>query len=220
MRYQILCSAVLLAVALVDAPSNAHGRPRTGVKNLIEDVACNSCKGVVEEIDADVMTVVEKKDNNVTVTRKFVPVDLLREGKVLRHMSGMYAYRWSDVKKGDTVELQVLKDDGDGLTYCLAVSIRRRPGAKLPEGQNPKEDQGYDANRVYNAIENGEDVSEEELLKVWPVWVNKETGEVIHTGGLRGGEYREQLLANRKRIADEKAKTDLKAPAAETKDKK
>ena len=88
------------------------------------------------------------------------------------------------MKKGDTVELQVLKDEGDGLTYCLQISIRRRPGGKLPESQYPEKDRWYDAHRVLNEIENGNDVSDEELLKTWPPEFDRKKGEYTPGGSV------------------------------------
>jgi hypothetical protein len=202
----------------------AQQRPlRTGVKKIDREVSCSSYEGVVDKIDADEVILVEKLKDNLTRTRRFVPVDLLREGKyIFNQYDGANAYLWKDVKKGDTVRLEVLMDEGDGLTYCLQISIRRRLGEKLPESQNPKKDRWYNANRVLNEIENGNDVSDEELLKTWPPEHDRESG-LDHPGGLTKtgwmAKYSDMLDANRKRIAEEKAKKekDLKAKPADKK---
>jgi hypothetical protein len=102
------------------------------------------------------------------------------------------------------------------LTYCTQISIRRRPGEKLPESQTPKKDRWYNAHRLLNEIENGNDVSDAEMLKVWPPKLDKKTG-VTTPGGLYTGKYKEMLDANRKRIAEKKDK-ELKAkPVADKK---
>jgi hypothetical protein len=61
-----------------------------------------------------------------------------------------------------------LEDKADGVTYCLQLSITRRPGAKLPESQNPERDENYKYNRIYNDLENGVDVSDEDIAKAFP----------------------------------------------------
>jgi hypothetical protein len=214
---------VALAVGLSDMPPRAHGQPpRTGVKEVGESIAGTKIlSAVVEAIDADGMTAVETLKDNKTVTHQFVPVDRLKAGKVLRNMIGDRAYRWEDVKKGDVVRLDVMKDDGDGQTYCLAITIFRRPGAELPKSQDPKKDWQYGRRRIYSEIDNGNDVSDEEILKAFPFDPDfKVEGPAI--GGF-GGQMLEKLEANRKRIADEKAKKEkdrLKAKPTEKKDDK
>jgi hypothetical protein len=211
--------SAFLALLLAGGVASAQQRPRTTrVKDIVESVSSRSYEGVVEKIDADELVLVEKRDKNVTVTHKFAPIDVLRAGGVIHNSRSGCAYRWEDVKTGDTVRLESLKDDGDGQTYCLQISIRRRPGSKLPESQNSKDDRGYDAHRVLNDIENGEDVSEEELLKVWPPEVDRKTGETT-PGGLYTGKYKDMLDANRKRIAEEKAKKEKELKAKPATDK-
>jgi hypothetical protein len=115
------------------------------------------------------------------------------------------------------VRLTVLKDDGDRQTYCLAVCITGRRGAELPKSQDPERDQWYGRRRIYNEIANGNDVSDEEIDKEFPSRFDTETG-VTTPGGLGDG-MQQKLEANRKRIAEEKAKkgTELKAKPAEKK---
>ena len=202
------CQHVVLALVLSSAAAIAQGPKVLNVRRINEPVACSSHKGVVNKIDADEITVTVNVRDNITKTYTFVPIDLLRDGAYIQDdVVGMYAYRWTDVKEGDRVEVEVLKDDGDGKWYCLRISIRRRPGGKLPESQNPKKDRWYDAHRVLNEIENGNDVSDEELLKTWPPETDRRTGE-SHPGGLSKtgwtAKYRDLLEANRKRIAEEK----------------
>lgn len=195
-------------------------RPQaTEVRKISEPVASRSFKGVVEKIDADELTLVEKRDRGETMTHRFVPIDLLRNGQCIPdYFDGANCYLWADVKVGDTVRLETLRDGGDGKTYCLQISIRRRPGGKLPESQNPEKDHWYNTHRLLNEIENGNDVSDEEMLKVWPPKVDPETKKQT-PGGLYTGPYREKLDANRKRIAEEKEKKEkeLKAKSLDKK---
>lgn len=226
-----LLICVVLAAAAPVPPAAAQpavpqvgGRPKvTGVKAIKESVSDDTCHGVVEAVEAGVMTMVEQLDGNRTVTHRLLPIDVLRDGKVIHNAYGMFAYRWEDVKKGDRVTLRILTDEGEGQTYCLQICIRQRPGAKLPESQKPKDDTDYPVRNLYNDIENGEDVSDELIAKLLPPRRNPRTGD-IYPGGLPTtgyyAKYHHTLQATRKRIADEKAKTDLKAPPAEKKDKK
>lgn len=167
---------VFLALALCATVGRVHGQPpgspalaNPGVKGLTESVAGTLDRsGVVSEVDADGMTFVEIRDDGTVREHHVVPIDVLRKGDVLLRVGGMYAYRWQDVKKGDTVEVVMKKDPTDGLMYCLEICISRRPGAKLPESQNPKEDHRYATSRIYNELDNGVDVSDEELTKAFP----------------------------------------------------
>ena len=220
MKTMLVLYPVVLA-ALLDTSATAQMPPVLNVRKIEEAVACFSRTGVVDKIDDDAVTITEKVRNNITKSYTFVPIDLLRDGGYIHQRSnGADAYLWKDIKKGDTVTLAALKDDGDGKTYCLQISIRRRPGGKLPASQNPKEDVWYDANRVLNEIENGNDVSDEELLKTWPPEYDPET-KLDHPGGLpktgRLAKYNDLLEANRKRIAEEKKEKELKAKPAEKK---
>ncbi len=212
-----LYSALLLMLAVTSG--TAQMPPVLNVRKIEEPVACTSYTGVVDKIDDDEVSVVVQVRNGITKTHTLVPIDRLREGGYIHeHYNGENAYLWKDIKKGDTVRLAALRDDGDGKMYCLQVSIRRRPGCKLPPSQNPKEDSNYNANRLLNDIENGEDVSDEELLKEWPPHFN--TDKKVHRpGGLYAGKYKEMLDANRKRIAEEKEKKEkeLKAKSIDKK---
>ncbi len=223
MRQHMRCLAVFAIVGLfaaVDPPSGtAQGkRPSkpTDVKVLTRSVACDSYDGVVDSIDADGLILTEKLDGGRVQLHRFVPIDLLREGLAIDDSFGMYTYRWADVKVGDTVTLKVLKDDRDGLTYCLRICITRRPGENLPESQRPKDDSRYKWDRIFNALENGEDVSDEELNKAWPAIHSKRTGEFYPAGMPTRPEfnkYHDLLAANRKRIVEEKEKGVKTKPA-------
>lgn len=215
----VIVTAGLLA-AVVPPVATAQGKRPSQSKNvkaLTRSVASNSYKGVVDSIDQDVLILTEKLDGGRVQLHRLVPIDLLRDGLAIDDSFGMYTYRWADVKVGDTVTLEVLKDDGDGLTYCLQICITRRPGENLPESQRPKDDSRYKWDRIFNALENGEDVSDEELNKAWPAIHSKRTGEFYPAGmPTKTGfeKYHDLLAANRKRIAEEKG---LKAKSADGK---
>jgi hypothetical protein len=139
------------------------------VKETTEAVAgTHERTGVVAHIDADGMTLVEIVDGGEPKEYQFSPVDRLRNKEVLDNVSGMYAYRWQDVKKGDTVAVEAMEDKAEGKVYCLKICIHRRPGEKLPESQSPKRDHRYAWDRIYNDLTNGEDVSDADILKAFP----------------------------------------------------
>ncbi len=208
--FGILLSGLLVLCSAAQLPA----QPRLKVKETARKVTSQSYKGVVEEVDADSLTLVVTDRGKVS-RHEFVPIDLLRDGKTLPKVWGCYAYRWQDVQKGDTLDLMALKDDGDGKTYCLEICIQRRPGAELPKSQNPDKDYRYAGTRIFNAIDNGEDVSEEDIRKAFPPEARPSGGR-FDPGGLIGSlyPYREKLEANRERIAKEKA---LKAKPADGK---
>ena len=219
-RTRLMLFALVSSCAV--APAQPQQRPLvTGVSKIDRPVSCNFYEGVVDKIDADEIVVVQPLDRDVSMVRRLTPIDLLRDGKYIREKyDSANSYLWADVKKGDTVQVRALRDDGDGKMYCLQISICRRPGGKLPESQEPKKDSFYNARRVLNEIENGNDVSDEELLKTWPTRGEPGTDE-YKPGGLaaRFAPYREKLEANRKRIAEEKEKKEkeLKAKPVEKK---
>lgn len=173
-------------------------------------------EGIVGKIDADGVIVVEIKPSGETIEHHLVPVDKLRKGELLDGVWGMCAYRWKDMKPGDTVQLRGLEDKADGVLYCLEICIRRRPKEKLPESQLPKDDHRYAADRIFNDVDNGMDVPDEELLKVFPPKPKKEDefGRVTPAfpGGL-WGEYKEKLDA----IRAKKKEKELKATPPEQK---
>ena len=223
-----LLMAVVLVGSLVHGGwSQPPARPVQGnvnLKALTESIPGKMCTGVVSDIDAEGVTVIEKLDDNKTKTHKFVPIDLMRQGDFFDTVPGHMSYLWTDMKKGDTVLLDVMKDDGDGLTYCLSISIQRRPGAKLPKSQKPDRDSRYEIASIYNDLNNGEDVTDEQLEKLFEVNLR------VYRGGKTPPKelvdhlesYRAKLQANRKRIAEEKEKKEkeLKAKPAEKKDDK
>lgn len=187
------------------------------VKELTEDVAGTVRReGVVDKIDADGLTLVEVTNTGEPKEYFIVPINLLRKGEVLPEIWGMYAYRWEDVKRGDTVKLIVKKDETDGVLYCMQICIIRRPGVKLPESQNPKKDHRYAQDRIYNDIDNGEDVSDEEIKKAFPpeFILDRKTGEKIQVQpGVTYTKYMDKLKAIREKKAKEPKQEGKPTPA-------
>jgi hypothetical protein len=64
--------------------------------------------------------------------------------------------------------VELMKDKAEDKLYCLEISIRRRPGAKLPESQKPEKDDWYLHHRLFNDLENGEDVDDADIKKAFP----------------------------------------------------
>jgi hypothetical protein len=115
------------------------------------------------------------------------------------------------------VEIMAVDDKSDGVCYCMSICIHRRPKATLPESQYPRADSRYDPERLYNEIDNGNDVSDEEWRKVFgpETRLDPRTGE---EKPIKPGEtykkYKEKLAALRAKKKDE-----LKAPPPEKKEK-
>jgi hypothetical protein len=212
MAVRSLCWILLFA-----AGSFAQGvATKPTVKGVTESVSGTSRReGVVAEINDDGLTLVEVREDDKFIERTIVPIDVLRSGDFLPSVNGKFAYRWSDVKKGDTVELEVKKDRVDGIVYCLQICIHRRPMAVLPESQLPKDDRYFAARKVYNDIDNGLDVSEDELKIAFPPEfdIDRKTGEKKPVQpGVVYKEYMKKLDA----IRAKKGK-DLKATAPDKK---
>lgn len=170
------------------------------------------CTGVVEKVSDSSATVrCVSRPGRKPWTVEVCPIDLLADGKIVEGIEGCSAYLWSDMKEGDSVRLDVLHDDGDGKNYCFAVCISRRPGAKLPQGQKPKEDGRYEKDSLLNDVVNGEDVSDDDIARLYPPYFASTdprkpvTGpkELLDPGGL-WGEYKEKLDATRAKKAKEK----------------
>jgi hypothetical protein len=184
-----------------------------------------SYEGVVTAIDENTLTL----DGNGGVkwikgTYKLHALDLHKAGEVQDWASGPCSYRWQDVKKGDTINVSVMKDQADGVftPYVYEICIARRPGGELPKSQKPKEDTSWRYRSFLNDIDNGEDKTDEEITKMFPPHINGRTGMIDDPGGLPN-EYKVKLTALREKLAAEKAKKqdkDLKAgPPAEDKKK-
>lgn len=215
MHKYYVCIAIGISLGILHSVASAQqGGPklRLGVKKLTEPAGTQTYRGVIRSIGEDGLTIAET-NRGKTQLHRVAPIDVLREGGVLpEDIFGSRTYRWTDVKAGETVTLEVLKDDGDGVTYCTQICIHRRPGGKLPESQNPKKDKRYLHERLYNDIENGEDVSEEDIRKVFP-------DGIPTTGDL--AKYQDMLDSNRERITEEKKAKELKAkPVADKVDPK
>ena len=91
------------------------------------------------------------------------------------------------------------------------VCIYLRPGKPLPPSQEPKRDRRYPSSKILNDVENGIDVSDEEIAMVFPTRRHRETQEVTFPGGLPAA-YQEKLTKIR-----EKKEQSLKATPPEKK---
>lgn len=215
-------TAAILALALLPA-SVAWGQPALKPPPVVrmKDIthAPGGGKwvtGVVEKVDDDGLLLLELDGRGGVVEHPILPVDLLRGGKVLKSATGPSAYRWQDVKRGDTIEVQAKQDDVDKEWYCTRIEIIRRPGEKLPESQDPKNDGNYPWRRLTNDLLNGVDVTDEEILKVCPPRPERKgsDGTIIPAkpGGLNA-EWQAKLDAIRAKKKDK----DLKVPPPEKK---
>jgi len=197
-------------------------KERAGVRELTQTMSgMVRYTGIVGSIDADSMVVVEATDRGQVKEHTFAPIDLLRKGEYIRNKYswGWYTYRWQDVKAGDTVTVEAMWDRDEKVWYCMQICIDLRPKDKLPKGQEPDKDDYFAIRSLYNEIENGIDVSDEEIKKLLPpyVKVDKKTGEkkVLDPGGLPR-RWQEKLDAIREKAKKEKDK-DLKATPPEKK---
>jgi hypothetical protein len=196
--------------------------PGQNVKALTDKMSgTKRLKGVVEKIDKDALVLVVTLDGGQGAEEhRLVPIDVLRHGGTLREVIGAFAYRWQDVKPGDSVALITMEDEKEKQLYCTEICIERRPGAKLPQSQNPKDDRRYAAARIFNDIDNGEDVSDEDWENAFPVKFMRDpkTGQRIPVpvDSTTCAKYREKLDA----IRAKKKEQELKATPPKTADKK
>jgi len=172
--------------------------------------------GVVTKITDESMTVQspDSWDKTKSVTTEVLPIDLLTQGKILENIPATWAYRWSDVKVGDTVSLETMFDSGEKKRYCIGVGITRRPGEKLPQSQKPMGDKVYAKHTLLNDIDNGLDVSDNDILAAYPTILTPKDPkqpngpkELFRAGGLPK-EYQTKLDAIREKAKKDK---DLKA---------
>lgn len=216
--------SVLLAVGLSVTPQGvrppqAADKPDSRVKSMTSRVSVTAdLKGIVGSIDTDNLVLVEMSKEVFEVKEHTLkPIDLLRSGEVVYDVQPKFAYRWQDVKAGDTVLLECAEDHIDKQMYCMMIHIARRPKGRLPASQLEEKDVNFPARRVVNDIENGVDVSDEELAKVYPPRPARiENGHRIEAtpGGLNH-EYQAKLDA----IRAKKKEAELKAQPPEKKEK-
>lgn len=207
----------LTLAGAVAAPPDKPAKAEARLKTTTRKVSSRPVEGVVAKIDKDGLTLVETVEfGQEPKEHHILPIDVLRDGNILPDVFGRRAYRWQDIKAGDTVELSVAEDHIDKQTYCLEINIKRRPKETLPESQKPKEDNYYLVYRLYNDLENGTDISDEDIKKAWPPRPERkdESGKVTpaHPGGL-SKEWQEKLDA----IRAKKKEAELKAKPPEKK---
>jgi hypothetical protein len=172
--------------------------------------------GVVEKIDEDSMTV-RKTDPKTGEEKSYVlyALDLHTEGKHPTSARGATSYLWADVKKGDTVDVTALEDRVEKREYVTDLMVERRPGAKLPQSQQPLKDRRYARASLLNDIDNGEDVSDADIVKQFPPVIDPENRQILVPGGLPM-DYLKKLAAIRSKLEEKKEK-DPKAPPPEKK---
>jgi hypothetical protein len=204
----------LLAVA---QPTLDKTVPRyTGVKKYTKFPGNKQVyEGVVGDVGKRTMTLRGSLAGEEKATWwTFDAVDVLADGGLLDGADGPYL--WSDMKKGDTVLLYVVRDDDEQKPYVVAFIIYRRPGGKLPPSQDPKWDRLFADSSLLNDIDNGEDVSDDDIAKVFPpLEIPGTPGQPPpppRPGGL-SEKYQKKLDAIRAKKAKEgEKKPDLKAP--------
>jgi hypothetical protein len=177
--------------------------------------------GVVVSIDKEKMVFDGKADGSQLVREQhrftLYPIDVLAAGKVLTDIIAHDAYRWEDVKVGDTVEVLMKEDKEELRRYVCTIRICRRPGDKLPPCQDMKRYTGFEGDNLFNDIDNGLDVSEEDITRLFPPRWYFEKGKppkLLRPAGLPE-EWRTKLSINRAKIVEEMEKKkdkDLKAP--------
>src|SRR5204862_1417175 len=104
---RIAVAVVLFASAGIVRPADKPAKEEVRVKTVTYCTTSHPVEGVVDKIDADGLTLVEITKAGDVKEHHFPPIDLLREGKVLPTLSGRFAYRWEDVKRGGTIVLEV-----------------------------------------------------------------------------------------------------------------
>jgi hypothetical protein len=210
--------AALLAVGLSVAPfgggrAKPADEPDSRIKTMTGNVSGSErVKGVVGSIDADGLVLVEMSDALEVKERTYKPIDVLRGRQIMYAVSPRFAYRWEDVKAGDTVTVIVARDRIDKEWYCMAISISRRPKGRLPASQMEEDDDTFPAWRVANDLDNGVDVSDEEIAKAHPPRKEVLVGDKVIAPAFPGGlndEYQAKLDAIR---AKAKKKDGVKAP--------
>ncbi len=219
MRGQFHLSVLLLTLAAAGVTAQASPPSKElVVKEITRPMAGTyPYAGIVGAIDADSMTLVVTSSRGEVKEYVFTPIDLLRKGKVLPKIYGGCAYRWQDVKAGDRVEVEVMQDPKEKVTYCVQIMIERRPKDKLPKSQRPDDDWSFAARSTRNDIDNGLDVTDEEIKKVWPAQkeVRNSQGNLVRPASAGGldKEYQAKLDA----IRAKKKEGDPKAPPPEKK---
>jgi hypothetical protein len=139
--------------------------------------------GVVEAVSDDELVLVETLEDETVREHRFAPCTVLRRGELIRFHTSGSAYHWADVKRGDTVRVDTKKDRVDGVTYCLEICIQRRPGAKLPEGQEPQKDKNFRQRSLLNDIDNHLDVTDDDIAAAFPARIDPKDDKVLTRGG-------------------------------------
>lgn len=188
-----------VAHAQVREEPGKRSTPSVGIKTstIFNPNAMMTYFGVVKEVKDGKVTLLGHDGDLKLKSLTFTATDLLAEGGFHeKAISASCTYLWADMKKGDSVQFHTILDEEDKVTYCVEIKIERRPGGKLPQGQKPEEERWFLPRSLQNDIDNGEDVSDEDIAKAYPPRSSKEIGVPDKPGGL-DPEYQKKLDAIR-----------------------
>ncbi len=87
--------------------------------------------------------------------RRFPADAVLAGGGFHKEATPGFSYRLSDVRVGDEVDIRLCRTEMDGL--CYAISIRRRPGGRVPPAPAERADARIRFHEVMNAYQDYEE---------------------------------------------------------------
>jgi hypothetical protein len=167
----LTCHSVLAQNGSREQPKEDPG-PLTQVKSRVQfSVYARSHWGEVVKIaEKEIHVRCANTMDETPKVRVFLPIDVLTNGGVSEDATDATAYRWQDIQKGDQVHVRIVHDDGENVDYCAGIQLERRPGGKIPKSQKPnKHGVPYHlAANVVNDIDNGLDVSDDDIIKAFP----------------------------------------------------
>jgi hypothetical protein len=150
----------------------------------------NTERGVVVKADKDGITlkIPPSKAGEAEREELFPVIDLLADGKVHENALDRNAYRLTDIQKGDTVTLHLLRDEGDKVRYCVEIQLERRPKGKIPASQKPDPKRPYhEVADIINRILNDEAVDEDEVDRVCPIFYDSRSTTGLPKDEMRRG---------------------------------
>ncbi len=228
----VACLAASLGPAgLAPAQQPPPMRPKENfrVTNVKQSEQFNLCvvvnyDGVVEKVEGRTVTLLCDRGDNKPKSRTFEAIDLLADGGILKEESrGLYAYLWSDMKKGDTVTVGTIRDEDEEKPYVVRLTIRGRVGAKVPPSHSSENSQysqrQLDVLNLLNDINNGLDVDDADIAE----WFQEPLGKLLPgqvpkpvEPGRLNAEYQKKLDA----IRAKKKEAEVKAKPPEKKEDK
>ncbi len=170
MQFAFACSALLGTWATAPCQPPVAPRPTRVLK---ADEKFQFLQGDIIALDANTVTVGPglgwNKLQNVPVKLPFHTV--LQNGNVHDFSFDGRAYRKSDLRVGDNVCIEIVKDNGND--FCAELTIRKRPGGLVPPSVRFRESTNWRwppyhiQMNIYNLIEDGVPI---------PEWVRSLTG--------------------------------------------